>query len=73
MLVLSRKKNETIKIGGNITISVVEIMSDKVRIGIEAPIGISVWRGELYDLVVENEGPIPSLAPVDESCETNTP
>lgn len=48
MLVLSRKKDEDIKIGDNITIKVVEILKDKVRIGIEAPVDIPVHRLEVY-------------------------
>jgi len=48
MLVLSRKKNEIIKINDDITIMVVDIRGDKVRLGIEAPREVAVHRGELY-------------------------
>ena len=51
MLVLSRKKNESIIINGNVTIVVVEIRGDKVRLGIEAPKEISVHRREVYDAI----------------------
>jgi carbon storage regulator len=48
MLVLSRKRHETIVIaGGEVVISIVEIRGDKVRIGIEAAKDISVHRGEV--------------------------
>ena len=47
MLVLSRKKNESIVIDGGITITVVEVRGDKVRLGIEAPREIPVMRAEL--------------------------
>jgi len=47
VLVLSRKNQESILIGGNITIRVVRIAGDKVRLGIEAPQSVQVWRGEL--------------------------
>lgn len=47
MLVLSRKKNETILIDGNIEIQVVQIQGNKVRIGINAPRETRVLRGEL--------------------------
>ena len=47
MLVLSRKKNESIVVNDNIVITVVEIRGDKVRLGIEAPREIGVFRGEL--------------------------
>lgn len=50
MLVLSRKKNESVKIAnGMITISIVEIRGDKVRLGIEAPADIDVHRSEVLD------------------------
>lgn len=51
MLVLSRKKNETIRITDLITVVVVEIRGDKVRLGVEAPRDVSVHRGEIYDLI----------------------
>lgn len=47
MLVLSRKKNETILIEGGITVTVMEIRGDKVRIGIDAPRDINIVRSEL--------------------------
>ena len=47
MLVLSRKKTETIVIGGNITITILEIADNKCRIGIDAPENIKVHRGEV--------------------------
>lgn len=46
MLVLSRKKDEKIVIGDNISIMVVDIRHDRVRLGIEAPREVSVLRGE---------------------------
>lgn len=51
MLVLSRKKNESVVINDNITIVVVEIRGDKVRLGIEAPKDVSVHRKEIYDAI----------------------
>ena len=51
MLVLSRKKNESIIINDNITIVVVEIRGDKVRLGIEAPKEIPVHRNEVYEAI----------------------
>lgn len=47
MLVLTRKFGETIVLGETITITVVEIRGDRVRLGIEAPKEVSVARGEL--------------------------
>ena len=54
MLVLSRKKNEQIVIAGDITITVVEIRGDKVRLGVEAPQKVPVYRGELLDDIRRN-------------------
>ena len=51
MLVLSRKKNESIVINDDITIVVVEIRGDKVRLGIEAPKEVPVHRQEVYDAI----------------------
>jgi len=48
MLVLSRKKNESIVVDDKIVITVVEIRGDKVRLGIEAPKEIPVHRSEVY-------------------------
>ena len=51
MLVLSRKKNETIIINNDIVITVVEIRGDKVRLGIEAPKDVPVHRQEVYEAI----------------------
>lgn len=55
MLVLSRKKDEKIVIGDNISIMVVEIRGDKVRLGIEAPRDVSVHRREVYEAIKRRE------------------
>jgi len=49
MLVLTRKTNQSIKIGENIEITVLSVSGDKVRIGIEAPRDISVFRREVLE------------------------
>ncbi len=51
MLVLSRKRNESIVINDDITVTVVEIRGDKVRLGIEAPKETPVHRQEVYDAI----------------------
>ena len=51
MLVLSRKKDEKIVIGDSITLMVIEIRGDKVRLGIDAPRDVAVHREEVYDAI----------------------
>jgi carbon storage regulator len=51
MLVLSRKPNQVIRIGDEISITVIEIRGNKVRIGIDAPTSIKVHREEVYDAI----------------------
>ena len=51
MLVLSRQRDEVIKIGHNINITIVDIRGDKVRIGIDAPVHVPVHRKEVYDAI----------------------
>lgn len=53
MLVLTRKLGETIVIGDNIVIKVVDIHGKQIRLGIEAPTEISIFRGEIYDRIKE--------------------
>ena len=54
MLVLSRKTNESIIIDGNITVSVLRVDNDNVRLGIEAPLEIPVLRKEIYEEIKTN-------------------
>ncbi len=54
MLVLSRKKNESIIIGDNIEIVVVDVKGEQVKIGIKAPREVSVHRAEVYE-EIQNE------------------
>jgi carbon storage regulator len=51
MLVLSRQRDETIMIGDEIEITVVDIRGDKVRLGINAPRSVSVHRKEVYEAI----------------------
>jgi carbon storage regulator len=64
MLVLSRKKNEYVTIGDNIKVMVVEIRSDKVRLGFDVPKEIPVHRSEIYDAIKHAQ----SEAQVSQSC-----
>ena len=65
MLVLSRKKNESIVINNDITIVVVEIRGDKVRLGVEAPKEIPVHRREVYDAIRRNDMTVSDKAETD--------
>jgi carbon storage regulator len=53
MLILSRRVNERIFIGDNIVVSVVEVRGDQVKLGIEAPRDVKVFRQEVYDAIQE--------------------
>jgi carbon storage regulator len=65
MLVLSRKKNESIVINNDIVVTVVEIRGDKVRLGIVAPKEVPVHRQEVYDAIHgKNAAAATSAAPV---------
>jgi carbon storage regulator len=63
MLVLSRKKNESIVIDNNIVVTVVEIRGDKVRLGIVAPKDVPVHRQEVYDAIHGGQPPAPPVVP----------
>ncbi len=67
MLVLSRKKNESIVINDDITIVVVEIRGDKVRLGVEAPKEVPVHRREVFDAIHRSEVPAEKAAGNDVS------
>ena len=51
MLVLSRQRDESIMVGDNVQITIVDIRGDKVRLGIVAPAEIPVHRKEVYDAI----------------------
>lgn len=68
MLVLSRKKNESIVINNDITVTVVEIRGDKVRLGIVAPIEVPVHRKEVFEAIHGKPGTesAPSTVPASQ-------
>ena len=51
MLILSRKINEKIMIGDDISVSIIEIRGDQVRIGVDAPKNVKVFRQEVFDSI----------------------
>ena len=72
MLVLSRKKDESIVINDDISIVVLEIKGDKVRLGIEAPKEIPVHRREIYDTIKKHNllsNPFNSPTSIEKSPE----
>jgi carbon storage regulator len=72
MLVLSRKKDESIIINDHIRVTVVEIRGDKVRLGIDAPKDVTVHRREVYEAIqkqmrVHEEEEATSVVPDDDN------
>ena len=53
MLVLSRRINESIQIGDDVEVTVIDVRGDVVRLGINAPQKTQIWRKELWDAIVE--------------------
>ena len=53
MLILSRKINEKIKIGSDITLTIIEVRGDQVKIGVEAPKHVKVFREEVFQAIQE--------------------
>lgn len=65
MLVLSRQRDEVIKIGDDIEITIVDVRADKVRIGIQAPRDVSVHRKEIYEAIQEENAASASISFAD--------
>jgi carbon storage regulator len=69
MLVLTRKSNQSIMIGDDIEVSVLAIMGEKVRIGIEAPRSIPVFRKEVYLEIRQDDSTDEARKEVDAALE----
>ena len=69
MLVLTRKSNQSIMIGDDIEVSVLSIMGEKVRIGIQAPRDIPVFRKEVYLEIRQDSSPEEAVQEVDAALE----
>jgi carbon storage regulator len=69
MLVLTRKSNQSIMIGDDIEVSVLSIMGEKVRIGIEAPRQVPVFRKEVYLEIQQERSDEAERGRVDEALE----
>ena len=55
MFLVSRMKDESVVLGDDIILTVIEIRGDKVRLGIELPEGVSLHRAEMYDVLHDQE------------------
>ena len=66
MLALSRKVNESVMIGGDVEITILEIKGDQVKIGIKAPKSVPVYRKEIF-LQIEQENKKSATSSVDDA------
>jgi carbon storage regulator len=64
MLILSRKVNEKIMIGENISVSIIEVRGDQVRLGVDAPKTVKVFRQEVFDAIMAENKAAAESAPV---------
>jgi carbon storage regulator len=63
MLILSRRVNEKIMIGEDISVSIIEVRGDQVRLGVNAPKNVKVFRQEVFDVIrAENKAAAESRA-----------
>ena len=72
MLVLSRQRDESIIIGDNIVVTIVDVRGDKVRLGIQAPTEIPVHRQEVYEAIQRENQRAAKLQP-DDTKDLNGP
>lgn len=69
MLILQRKPGESVRIGDNITVSIVSVDSGRVRIAIDAPTEISILRSELIETIAVNQDSVVSDTSANELLE----
>jgi carbon storage regulator len=72
MLVLSRQRDETIMIGDDVEVTIVDIRGDKVRLGITAPKEITVHRKEVYEAIKRENRAAAQVRPEDLTTSTHT-
>jgi carbon storage regulator len=68
MLVLSRKKNESIVIDENVVITIIEVRGDKVRLGIQAPRDVAVHRQEVLEAILAEKVKLSNDSTEDQSA-----
>jgi carbon storage regulator len=64
MLILSRKVNEKIMIGEDVSVSIIEVRGDQVRLGVDAPRNVKVFRQEVFDAIMAENKAAAESAPV---------
>jgi len=69
MLILTRKPGESIYIGDNIKITIVELKGHQIRVGIDAPISFRIYREEIYLQILEEQKQAAQATPDQESLE----
>ena len=66
MLILTRKTNEKIRIGNDITLTILEVRGDQVKVGVEAPKDVKVFRQEVFNAIQnENRAAVVNTANLD--------
>lgn len=73
MLVLTRQRNETVIVGDDIYVTVVDIRGDKVRLGFTAPRQITVYRKEVYDVIRKENAAASAMQPADLAAAPDVP
>lgn len=77
MLVLSRKKNESIHIGGNVIVTILDVTGDTIKIGINAPRNVEVYRSEVFEAIQKENKQAASakmnIAELSELIKTSNP
>ena len=71
MLVLSRQRDESIIIGDNVVVTVVDVRGDKVKLGITAPREVSVHRQEVYEAILGLRDSKDDQTPSDDNAATD--
>ena len=65
MLILTRKSGETITVGDHVVVNILEVKGSQVKIGIDAPLGIPVHRGEIYEKIQQENMLASAVEPFD--------
>lgn len=73
MLVLSRQRDESVMIGDEIEVTIVDVRGDKVRLGIRAPRHVSVHRKEIYDAIRRENQSAARMSPQDMPNQAKPP